>query len=386
MGLDIAIRFLTKNKRIIPLLFNTGGFWTTHIKLPDLVVSNKSERPVKLCQLDVIGKREGNEAVRYKIYEKELKSIIEQVTPQLNGIISDPSRQDPLKIGFGKITIEEETLAGSETLNPHESVVVLLSLMLFFEYTGRSKIDEIQLIFTVDGESEQKMIEFPVKLTPYETRGDYIFPLNGKLCICCLPMNITQHRSCLSQEFAFDVISVKQIRKGEFATSARSKPKDISDYFIFQKEVMAIGDGIVVEVGNQFPESKMSDPQSFSEELFSELSKQLIPEIGFLNALAGNYIVIDHENGEFSAYAHLSEHSILVSVGERVKKGAVIARVGNTGHSTEPHLHFQLMDSSNFLEANGLPVMFNNVPADRMNQNYKEANSLSSSDYLYIHI
>ena len=54
----------------------------------------------------------------------------------------------------------------------------------------------------------------------------------------------------------------------------------------------------------------------------------------------GNYVVIDHENGYQTYYAHCS--SLLVSTGERVYKGQLIARVGSTGRSTGPHLHFQV--------------------------------------------
>ena len=54
----------------------------------------------------------------------------------------------------------------------------------------------------------------------------------------------------------------------------------------------------------------------------------------------GEYIVIDHGGGYQTLYAHCSE--LLVKEGETVKKGQVIARVGNTGRSTAPHLHFEV--------------------------------------------
>ncbi len=55
----------------------------------------------------------------------------------------------------------------------------------------------------------------------------------------------------------------------------------------------------------------------------------------------GYTIIINHGNGFRSQYAHASK--LLVTVGERVEKGQVIARVGNTGRSTGPHLHFELL-------------------------------------------
>jgi len=77
----------------------------------------------------------------------------------------------------------------------------------------------------------------------------------------------------------------------------KPKPTKLSDYLIFQREVMAIGDGTVVEVGDKFPESKMNNPQIYSETFFSELIKELLPEIGFLNTVSGNYIIIDIATG-----------------------------------------------------------------------------------------
>lgn len=61
----------------------------------------------------------------------------------------------------------------------------------------------------------------------------------------------------------------------------------------------------------------------------------------------GNYIVIDHSGGLQTAYGHCS--SILVSVGESVKKGQKIAYMGSTGNSTGPHLHFEIKQDSEYL-------------------------------------
>ncbi|MCL2402163.1 MAG: M23 family metallopeptidase [Oscillospiraceae bacterium] len=58
------------------------------------------------------------------------------------------------------------------------------------------------------------------------------------------------------------------------------------------------------------------------------------------NASFGNYIVISHGDGVTTLYAHLSTRS--VSVGDTVTRGDVIGRVGSTGISTGPHLHFEV--------------------------------------------
>ena len=55
-----------------------------------------------------------------------------------------------------------------------------------------------------------------------------------------------------------------------------------------------------------------------------------------------NFIVIGHANGEYSRYDHLAHKSAAVVVGQKVKAGQTIARIGTTGFTYLPHLHFQV--------------------------------------------
>jgi len=63
---------------------------------------------------------------------------------------------------------------------------------------------------------------------------------------------------------------------------------------------------------------------------------------GDVTKLLGNYIGIKHANNYFTYYGHLKKNSLLVSVGENVIAGQVIAKVGSSGNSTDPHLHFEV--------------------------------------------
>jgi murein DD-endopeptidase MepM/ murein hydrolase activator NlpD len=77
----------------------------------------------------------------------------------------------------------------------------------------------------------------------------------------------------------------------------------------------------------------------------------------------GNRIVIQHANNEYSAYEHLAYGSVVVSIGERVRRGQVIARTGNTGftgYTYFPHVHFEVFHtlSADLSEGETLQVSF----------------------------
>lgn len=78
-----------------------------------------------------------------------------------------------------------------------------------------------------------------------------------------------------------------------------------------------------------------------------------------LGAIAGNYVIISSsKSGVFVAVMHLQADSIRVSVGQEVREGEHIANCGNTGNSTQPHVHMQAMDSADPWTARGLPLRF----------------------------
>jgi hypothetical protein len=137
--------------------------------------------------------------------------------------------------------------------------------------------------------------------------------------------------------YSYDLVLVDE--KNEI-----SKPdaKDNEDWFAFGATVRAVESGTVVKVVAKHPDDRSFDP------------KESLVDI---NALLGNYVVIDHGDGVFSAYAHLKQDSAQVQAGEKVRRGQPIASVGNSGSSNFPHLHFQLMDGAD-MHGEGVPALF----------------------------
>lgn len=123
------------------------------------------------------------------------------------------------------------------------------------------------------------------------------------------------------------------------------------DYYSFGKRINAPGDGQIVAVRNNIEDN---------------------PVVGDFNSAQplGNFLVIDHLNGEFSFLAHFQKNSILVALGDIVQKGQEIGKLGNSGRSTGPHLHYHMQTTSEFNEGDGygngigLPMQFLNYFAD----------------------
>src|SRR5262249_12811520 len=78
-------------------------------------------------------------------------------------------------------------------------------------------------------------------------------------------------------------------------------------------------------------------------------------------AVAGNCVIIDHGNSEFSVLMHMQPGSVTVKVGDRVTAGQLIGKLGNSGDAFGPHLHYQLQSGPQLFHDQTLPVRFQNV-------------------------
>lgn len=88
-------------------------------------------------------------------------------------------------------------------------------------------------------------------------------------------------------------------------------------------------------------------------------------ELAGTGRILGNHLVLDLGNGTYAAYAHLQRGSLTVREGDRVRAGQPIARCGNSGNSSEPHLHFQLMDGPDPDAARGVPFTWRGIGVPR---------------------
>lgn len=389
---EITVKLLADGKKTIPIYYKYDKTWNTNIKLPVIVITNKGDIPAVIACIDVIGKSNSKEVSRNRFYKEEIDKLIEETNVLLNKLTSDPDKPWKvynLKKNFGIVVKPKEGFQEENRLKKDEKTAVDLSPIYHFLYEGSARVDEIILQVKIDASGKERVCDYPVVLTPYTCKGNYIFPVKGSATVSAMPFNETNgHRGFPSSEFAIDIIDVRRLPGGELSSSSPLHSDNVKDYFIFERDILAVGDGVVVAIGNKWPDKWMENPLRYSVNRITNLTVNLLKQgVEFENGYIGNYVIIDHRNGEFSAYVHLSENSITVEPGNEVKQGQVIAKVGNTANSIEPHLHFQLMDGKDYASANGLPVMFKNLPAPLDSvHDFSEVNTLIYSDYLFLFI
>jgi murein DD-endopeptidase MepM/ murein hydrolase activator NlpD len=190
-------------------------------------------------------------------------------------------------------------------------------------------------------------------------KNSYIFPLRGTWFVEVGATLHTAHRWAVPEEFALDIGRI-----GGNGLSHKGDGTRFDDYYAYGADVLAACDGAVVEAANDQPEdpTAMQRPDESQEAYFARLQKEQAGRLAKgMTAITGNYVMIGHGKNEYSLYAHLQPGSVRVHKGDRVKAGDVIGKLGSSGNSTEPHLHFHVCDSADPLMSAGIPVNFSNV-------------------------
>lgn len=149
---------------------------------------------------------------------------------------------------------------------------------------------------------------------------------------------VVNGKARIAQRFATD-----WTRIGADGLAFRGDPAKNANWSAYGAEVLAVANAVVVDVKDGIPEN---DPTS---------DKKAVPIN--LETVGGNYIILDLGGGYFAFYAHLQPKSIRVRVGDRVRRGQVLALLGNSGNSDAPHLHFHITDGNSPLGAEGVPYV-----------------------------
>ena len=169
------------------------------------------------------------------------------------------------------------------------------------------------------------------------------------------PSNVSGHRRSLipiggaahiAQRFAID-----WVKAGPDGKTFTGDAKLNQSYHAWGVEALAVGDGVVTAVKDGIAEN-IPGPAS-----------RAVPMT--LETIGGNHVILDLGRGRYAFYAHLQPGSLKVKLGDKVRRGQVVGQVGNSGNSTEPHLHFHLSDGNSPLASEGIPYKLDYTDAGK---------------------
>ncbi|WP_211655504.1 M23 family metallopeptidase [Planococcus alpniumensis] len=166
------------------------------------------------------------------------------------------------------------------------------------------------------------------------TQTSFIMPITDEWFVFWGGKNefLNYHYVYESQRYAYDLVVMKEER------TFRENGKRNENYYAFNKEVAAPANGQVVKVVDGIKDNMPGDMNESEP--------------------AGNFIVIKHSVNEYSLVAHFKQNSIRVKEGETVQQGEIIGLCGNSGNSSEPHIHFQVMNSPDLHNCKSLCIRF----------------------------
>lgn len=147
---------------------------------------------------------------------------------------------------------------------------------------------------------------------------------------------LNYHIESNSQKNAFDILITD--KKGN---SHKTDGKTNEDYYAFGKEIISPCDGEIVLVVQGVKDNIVGEMNSFN--------------------VGGNTIILRTVNNEFLVFCHLKHNSTKVSEGQKIKKGQLIGLCGNSGHSSEPHLHFHIQNAEDMNYATGVKCFFDKL-------------------------
>jgi murein DD-endopeptidase MepM/ murein hydrolase activator NlpD len=237
-------------------------------------------------------------------------------------------------------------LLGSITGNAYLKLFWLFFLLGFVEIFSN---------LSVFRQSVQQLLSYPLiwfshcfclpSKENYTARTEFILPFQGQWYVANGGVDKKNSHSwhVWPQRYAYDFVMVDESGKTHSGNGNQLK-----DYYCYGQDVLAPADGEVVSMAGSHPESR-----AYGDGRIECRAKDI----------RGNYITLKHNEKEFSTIAHLMPDSITVALGQKVVRGQVIAKCGNSGNTSEPHVHFQLNDGKSFFASAGLPIKFKNVLA-----------------------
>lgn len=182
------------------------------------------------------------------------------------------------------------------------------------------------------------------------------YPFEGDWLVQNSPANrVPSHGTDLfASSYAIDFVPVSRSRTAPFTLRSMFRPESPEQFPGFGRPILAPVGGEVVAAHDLEPDH---DAYRGLPSIGYALTQRRRAAAGWLR-LAGNHVFIAHENAVV-ALCHLQHGSVTVTPGIRVQSGEMIGRCGNSGNSTEPHVHVQAFSGNDLRSANAVPLLLN---------------------------
>ena len=234
-------------------------------------------------------------------------------------------------------------------------------LRFYFRHSQALAIDAAALRLTVadlKGRRAEQMLRIPVQY--YQQKTSLTFPFRGKGVLGQDWITNGGHGGFWNA-FAIDIGGLDSNYAAQLS-DARENASDAG----WGREILAPAAGTVVYARNDVP----TNPHPGEEPDFNSWYRPLHDPV---MAYAGNCVIIDHGNSEYSVMMHMQPGSVTVKAGDRVVTSQVIGRLGNSGDSFGPHLHYQLQSGPRLFEYPSLPFRFQDVDVPLSRGRYLDA-------------
>ena len=223
-------------------------------------------------------------------------------------------------------------------------------LRFYFRQPQALAIDSVTLrlaLADAKGRRAEQMLRIPIGY--YQQKTTLNFPIRGHGIIGQDYVTNGGHggHGDFSDEFGLDIDGLDQ-NYGELSET----DENAADAG-WGREILAPAAGTVVYARNDVP-TNPHPGEAPGDDWYRPLHDPV-------NASAGNCVIIDHGNSEYSVMMHMQPGSVTVKVGDRVATGQVIGRMGNSGDAFGPHLHYQLQSGPRLWQYQSMPVKFQNV-------------------------
>jgi murein DD-endopeptidase MepM/ murein hydrolase activator NlpD len=179
------------------------------------------------------------------------------------------------------------------------------------------------------------------------TANRYLLPFGGQWTVVNggIDKEMSHSWSIQAQRYAYDFLILDEEGKSHLGD-----PRKPESYYCYNRDILAPCEGTVLSIQDGYEDSIIDGKGSADCRA---------------NDIRGNHILISHGNKEYSLIAHIKKNSFLVRIGDTVTQGQILARCGNSGNSSEPHIHYQLQDGESFYFSSGIPVGFCDIQAEQ---------------------